>query len=357
MSHSTPSSLTISEVAEKCAQDEEISLALEYIKTDSWPSNSSSIFYPFRHELLAVGDMILRGSRIVMPKALRPKLLQLAHEGHPGESAMKRRIRAKVWWPLVDREVEAYVKTCWDCLLVSQSNNPEPMKRHAFTDGPWQCVAADLLGQLPNSDYIFVLIDYYSRYQEVKFLRRITSETIITVLNEIFCRLGIPKSIRADIGRQFVSGEFMKFCDDHNITLITTPPYWPQANGEVENMNRSLVKRLKRDPKLPSNVQCDPHGTTGTPPTELMFNRVIRDKIPGIQDITEVKLDPAARDLDIINKAKGKEAADKKRRAKICDIAPGDKIVLRNVVFPHKLTPTFNTLEYYIIENKGMRSS
>ncbi|XP_053968583.1 uncharacterized protein K02A2.6-like [Anastrepha ludens] len=312
--------------------------------------------------------MILRGSRIVMPKALRPKLLQLAHEGHPGESAMKRRIRAKVWWPRVDREVEAYVKTCWDCLLVSQPNNPEPMKRHAFPDGPWQCVAADLLGPLPNSDYVFVLIDYYSRYQEVKFLRRITSETIITVLNEIFCRLGIPKSIRADNGRQFVSGEFRKFCDDHNITLITTPPYWPQANGEVENMNRSLVKRLKiahnnrrdyvkeiQNFLLMYNVT--PHGTTGTPPTELMFNRVIRDKIPGIQDITEGKLDSAARDLDVINKAKGKEAADKKRRAKICDIAPGDKVVLRNVVFPHKLTPTFDTLEYEIIEKKGMRSS
>ncbi|XP_054745936.1 uncharacterized protein K02A2.6-like [Anastrepha obliqua] len=210
----------------------------------------------------------------------RYKRLMFGINSAPGESAMKSRIRAKVWWSLVDREVEAYV---------SQSNNPEPMKRHASPDGPWQCVAADLLGPLPNSDYVFVLIlYYYSRYQEVKYLRRITSEIIITVLNEIFCRLGIPKSIRADIGRQFVSGEFRNFCDDHNITLITTPPYWPQANGEVENMNRSLVKRLKiahnnrrdyvkeiQNFLLMYNVT--PHGTTGTPPTELMFNRVIRD--------------------------------------------------------------------------------
>ncbi|XP_017467975.1 PREDICTED: uncharacterized protein LOC108360273 isoform X2 [Rhagoletis zephyria] len=71
ISHSTPSSLTISEIAKKSAQDEEI-------------------------RVVAVDDILLRGTRIVMPKALRPRLLELAHEGHPGESAMKRRIRTKV---------------------------------------------------------------------------------------------------------------------------------------------------------------------------------------------------------------------------------------------------------------------
>lgn len=64
-------------------------------------------------------------------------------------------------------------------------------------------------------------------------------------MKEIFSKLGIPKSIRTDNGRQYVSDEFKSFCSENNISLIRTPPYWPQANGEVENMNRSLVKRLK----------------------------------------------------------------------------------------------------------------
>lgn len=221
----------------------------------------------------------MRGTRIIVPKVLRTKLLELAHEGHPGESAMKRRVRLKVWWPLVDREVETFVKNCWDCLLVSQPNNPAPMKRHPFPNGPWQCVATDLLGPLPNNDYIFVLIDYYSRYQEVKFLRKITSEAVISLLHEIFSRLGIPMSITADNGREYVSAEFINFCKNNNIKLITTPPYWPQANGEVENMNRSLVKRLKiahankqdyktEIQKFIMMYNVTPHGTTGSPPTD-----------------------------------------------------------------------------------------
>ncbi|XP_011685201.1 PREDICTED: uncharacterized protein K02A2.6-like [Wasmannia auropunctata] len=142
---------------------------------------------------------------------------------------MKRRIRAKVWWPLVDREVEKFVKQCRDCLLVSQSTRPVPMKRHKFPNEPWQCLATDLVGPLPNHNFVLVVIDYYSRYVEVAFLRKITSETIINSLEAMFARLGIPKSLRADNGRQFVNEEFRKFCQ-RNDKLITSPLYWPQAN-------------------------------------------------------------------------------------------------------------------------------
>ncbi|XP_036340795.1 uncharacterized protein K02A2.6-like [Rhagoletis pomonella] len=362
--NATPSAMGISEIAAESAKDKELVDTITCVKNDLWSANKANVYYPFRYELSAVGDILIRGSRIVIPKTLREKILRLTHERHPGESAMKRRLRSKVWWPLIDREAENFVKKCVNCLLVSQPSKPPPMQRHVFPNGPWQCVATDLLGPLLNNDYILVLIDYYSRYQEVKFLKKITSEAIISVMQEVFSKLGIPNSIRADNGRQFTSSEFKNFCKNHNITLITTPPYWPQANGEVENMNKSLVKRLiiahnnKRDYKkeieefaLMNNVT--PHGTTGSSPSELMFNRVIRDKIPGIQDLTDDMLDSAARDYDIINKWKGKEKADMRRRAKESDIEVGDKVLLKNVVFAHKLTPNFDPTEYTVKERSG----
>jgi len=64
-------------------------------------------------------------------------------------------------------------------------------------------------------------------------------------MSEIFCRLGYPKKLKTDNGKKYVSVELKKYCETNGIDLITTPPYWPQANGEVGNMNRSLVKRLK----------------------------------------------------------------------------------------------------------------
>ncbi|KAL7743612.1 hypothetical protein ACLKA6_019231 [Drosophila palustris] len=294
----------------------------------------------------------------------RPRVLSLAHEGHPGESAMKRRLRSKVWWPGIDRDVEKKVKACRDCLLVSLPDNPVPMKRHQYPTAPWKFVATDLLGPLPNNEYILVLIDYFSRYMDLTFLKSISSVSIIESMKEIFCRLGIPEYLRTDNGRQYVSKEFKDFCQNNNITQITTPPYWPQANGEVENMNRSLGKRLKiayanktdykkeiREYVLMYNVT--PHGTTGCPPTDLIFGRVIRDKIPWIGDLTGEFIDSSEKDLDCINKNKGKIAADKRRGAKETTIDVGDTVLLRNVIFPSKLTTNFDTTEYKVLRKNG----
>ena len=42
-----------------------------------------------RGELCAIGKLVLRGTRIVVPKELRSRVLELAHEGYPGIVAMK----------------------------------------------------------------------------------------------------------------------------------------------------------------------------------------------------------------------------------------------------------------------------
>ncbi|KAH8292638.1 hypothetical protein KR054_011788 [Drosophila jambulina] len=96
-----------------------------------------------------------------------------------------------------------------------------------------------------------------------------------------------------------------------------------------------------------------PHGTTGTPATELMFNRVIRDKIPSINDLIGETVDSEEKDRDLLRKHKGKAAADTTRRAREIDIQVGDKVLLKNVVLAHKLTPTFDTTTYEVTNRKG----
>lgn len=47
-------------------------------------------------------------TRLIIPKGLRKRVLELAHEGDPGESAMKRRLRVKVWWPHIDLDAKNF---------------------------------------------------------------------------------------------------------------------------------------------------------------------------------------------------------------------------------------------------------
>ena len=90
-----------------------------------------------------------------------------------------------------------------------------------------------------------MIVDYYSRYYEVVVMHSTTSEKIVTALNDIFARFGYPHSLKWDNGRQFVSEEFQRFLQEANIEHRTSPPLWPQANGEVERQNRTLLKTLK----------------------------------------------------------------------------------------------------------------
>ncbi|KAG5897166.1 hypothetical protein JTB14_020895 [Gonioctena quinquepunctata] len=359
----TPEAMSISEITAGSLRDPELLYAIRKMDDNSWETYDKNVYYPFRLELTNLGPILLRNNRIVIPVSQRQQILTLAHEGHPGKTVMKRRLRAKVWWPLIDRQVEQFVKHSRDCLLVSRPENHPPMARHSFPKGPWECLAIDLMGPLPNQEQVLVVIDYYSRYQSIKFLRTTTSSVIIRHLEELFCQLGIPKSIRADNGRQFSSQEFQDFCTSNNIQFIHTPPYWPQANGEVENMNKSILKRLQICQNNNRNYKGEiqkfimmhnvtPHGTTGKSPSELILTDKTRQNSIST-DIVGEEGDPEAQDNDIINKFKGKRREDGARRAKENDITVGDRVVVQHALIPHKLTSRFGTTEYVVTERRG----
>ncbi|XP_055306964.1 uncharacterized protein K02A2.6-like [Sitodiplosis mosellana] len=362
VAHAEPKAIKLDEISEASMNDSEIQAVKEALYEGEW-SNSASAFKLFRLELCFAGNILLRGTRIVMPQIFRGKALELAHEGHPGMTVMKRRLRAKVWWPKMDIQTEEYVKKCRGCLLVSAPSAPEPLRRTELPSAPWQHLAIDFLGPLPSGHYIFVVIDYYSRFKEVEIMTKIDSSETIKRLERIFARFGLPLSIHADNGRQLVSEEFKQYCRVNNITLISTTPYWPQQNGEVERQNRSLLKRLSICQSEKGNWQDDlqkyllmyrstPHSTTLKTPAELMFNRNIRDKLPSI-DQHIGRGDNEVRDRDAEMKQKGKEYADRKRHAQANDLKEGDEVIVKRQIVSNKLDTAFEPVIHTVAKRMG----
>ncbi|XP_055632618.1 uncharacterized protein K02A2.6-like [Toxorhynchites rutilus septentrionalis] len=227
-------------------------------------------------------------------------------------------------------------------------------------------VAIDFLGPLPSGDYLLVIIDCFSRYKEVEVLRKITACETANRLESIFVRLGYPRTITLDNGRQFVSNEFDEYCKTRGIVLNRTTPYWPQENGLVERQNRSLVKRLKISQALKKDWKQDlfaylsmyystPQSTTGKTPTELMYGRNIRTKLPSLQDITTAVPFTDFADRDQQAKEKGKERGDVRRRAKPSGLVVGDKVLEKNLIPGNKLTPTFNPSVMTVTAKEGAR--
>ena len=158
---------------------------------------------------------------------------------------MKQRLRTKVWWPGIDKEAEKFCKTCHGCQVVSRPNNPEPLQMTELPKGPWQDIAIDFMGPLPSGDYIFAVTHYYSRYVEVSISKRNTADVAISGLEKMFATHGLPCTVTSDNGPHFVADTFETFLRNNGIEHRKTTPLWPQANGEIERQNRSLLKRMQ----------------------------------------------------------------------------------------------------------------
>ena len=95
-----PTALTLQEIQEKTLADAELSATKEALNTGRW-SDSLKAYFPFREELMVINEVVMRGERIVVPVALRQRVLKLAHIGHPGIERTKQRLRSKVLLPNV----------------------------------------------------------------------------------------------------------------------------------------------------------------------------------------------------------------------------------------------------------------
>ncbi|KAK3097548.1 hypothetical protein FSP39_010680 [Pinctada imbricata] len=358
-----PRALDIKLIERESAKDEELTEVRYAIKTGKWEKTTCApIYRAIETELTTVGKLVLRGTRIVIPGTLRKQVLKLAHEGHPGIVSMKQRLRTNVWWPGLEKDCEKVCKTCHGCQIVAAPAKPEPMKRTELPSAPWQHLAMDLLGPFPTGESLFVVVDYYSRYYEIEIMRKTTSDKIIDALEKMFLTHGLPYSITSDNGPQFISEEFATYVEENAIIHHRITPLWPQANGEVERQNRSLSKRIriaqseskdwkKELRKYLVAYRTTPHTTTGVSPSQMMFKRKIRTKLPEIYG-ADIETDTDVRDRDAEEKGKGKLYADKRRNATESTVKVGDDVLLKQQK-RDKFTTTFESEPYKVVDKRG----
>lgn len=275
---STPTAMTTRKIEEESRKDPELMEIQQLLKTGRWFELTNKSYLTICHELSVLGHLTLRGTRIVVPKSLRSEIVSLCHEGHPGIVVMKERLRSKLWWPGMDKDIETCCKQCYGCHLVGQSEKPEPMKRRELPTQPWEHLCADFLGPLPVSGYnLLVVVDFYSRWIEVFKLKTISSDKIIQCFKQLFAVHGLPISMQTDNAQNFNSRELKSYFDAMNIEHRNTTPYWLQANGEVEIQNKSIMKRIRIAHAEKKNweeelqtyltmYRSTPHCTTGVSP-------------------------------------------------------------------------------------------
>ena len=87
-------------------------------------------------EVCVIGQLLLRGTRIVILKKLQRRTRAPAHEGHLGVVGTKQNLRTKGWWPGMDKAADRHCRACDGCQLVARPDPPEPIRSTALPDGP-----------------------------------------------------------------------------------------------------------------------------------------------------------------------------------------------------------------------------
>jgi hypothetical protein len=95
--------------------------------------------------------------------------------------------------------------------------------------------------------YIIVAMDYFTKWVEVMptFDNTRKTETLF-IFNHIVTRFGIPQAIVTDHGTHFRNFMISKMTNKFGLRHENSTPYYPQANGQVEAINKVLTTMLQQ---------------------------------------------------------------------------------------------------------------
>ncbi len=88
-----------------------------------------------RGELTLGDDLLLCGSRLVVPEALREETLKKLHQGHQGIVRCRLRAQLSVWWPGISKQIADLVKRCPECTRDAIPNK-EPLMPTSLPEYP-----------------------------------------------------------------------------------------------------------------------------------------------------------------------------------------------------------------------------
>ena len=303
-------------------------------------------------EISADGNLMIRGKTIVVPKgkdgALRRKILDTAHEGHPGMSQLKAKLRDSVFWPGITKDVEERFKPCLACQATTEGKmHADKLHPSEPPDSVWEKVGSDHWGPLPDGSerYILVVQDYLTKYPEAIITKGTAAKDNIGALEEIFGRHGYPKEIITDNGppwngldthemKQYLAWAGVK----HSPTRSADDP---EANGLTERFMQTIGKSWatayveNRDPMAALNAALKSyrntaHSITQRKPAEWLFGRAIRTRLPQLQTQCEDKATTEAKERMRKHGESEKKRHDQKAREESIEV--GMQVLLKRKI-------------------------
>lgn len=230
--------------------------------------------------------------KIIVPKSLQEDMVWYYHFelGHFGAGKIIDAILENFIWRKMSRHVRKVLATCEVC---QKSKHPvrslEGRRLAVLRDKPGELVCVDLFGPLVKSkygfQYIFVVIDAFSKFVKLYPLRRATSRACTNkMIKEYIPEFGVPVEVLSDHGTQFTANTWKNHLEGLGIRCIYSSIRYPQGNlservmREIGRMFRTYnhekhfgwYDNLKFIEKCFNSVT---HSSTAFTPWEIQYGR------------------------------------------------------------------------------------
>uniref|UniRef100_A0A914X6C2 RNA-directed DNA polymerase n=2 Tax=Plectus sambesii TaxID=2011161 RepID=A0A914X6C2_9BILA len=233
--------------------------------------------------------------RLVLPQSMRQDVVLQEHSGvfggHLGHDRVYYALAQNYYWPGMCTDVKRLIRGCLTCATSRDYRKHRPPLTPIVTEGIFEILSVDVL-EMPltrnGNRYIISFVDCFSKFCESFATADQTAVTIARLLvDNIVCRHGCPAKLLSDRGPAFMSDLLREVLGYLGVKKLNTSGFHPQGNGEVERMNRTLIKMLQRsvsatiewDRRLPFTIfayNSTPSKAHGLPPAFLCYGRNVR---------------------------------------------------------------------------------
>ena len=334
-------------VYDEAALDEECTALTEVI-TNGFPGTRNELpenlrhFWSMRDDLYVDGHLPFRSEKMLIPKRMRPQVLEGLHAAHQGVNSMLANARERFFWPGLDAAIRLYRAQCRTCNERAPSQTAEPMVFTPDPETPFQQVVMDLFS-LKGHQFL-VYADRLSGWIEIVKPKSTSFGGIKPALLKWFSTFGVPEEISSDGGPPFNGAEFRTFMQEWDIRHRQSSAHYPQSNGRAEVAVKTAKRILSGNTDTASS-QLDTEGAaralltyrntpcqdSGISPAVALFGYPLRDHLPSqrplrkewqqIADARDVALGKRMLRPSVIRQSEGRS---------LLPLTPGDAVQIQN---------------------------
>ena len=226
--------------------------------------------------------------------------------GHLGNKITSKKIKERYWWPGINKMVEKFISTCDNC---QREKKPAKAKDiyPIIAQRPFQIIGIDHVGPLHETkegyQHLIIAQDYFTKWPIVRPTKTTNMEEALDFLWENICtQYGIPEQVITDQGTAYTSEKWKRTVQKWGINHTPTTAANPQANGQVERFNQTLVKMLRKKlgvrkdkwamhlPAVLMDYRASVQATTECTPSELLYGYRMRLPIEATHPIPSDEL-------------------------------------------------------------------